>query len=184
MNILNLYSIDLKYVRSLAKSDDNVMSVSPQIGKAIRPFIGVVVLMNGKNYCIPLTSPKEKFKAKKSQIDFIKVYDEKRRDLNGNLKLIGILNINNMIPVDKIVITKFDLSIHKNDDSSVKRRKELMQNQLRWCRDNFDTIQNRANKVYNIVTQCHEKNRNLIRRCCNFKKLEKVLDSYLEKHRD
>lgn len=49
MYVLDFYSIDLKYVRSLSKADDKVMSISPQIGKEIRPFVGVVVLMNGKN---------------------------------------------------------------------------------------------------------------------------------------
>lgn len=80
MNELNFYGIDLKYIRNLSKTDDNVMSVSPQIGKENRPFVGVIVLLNGKNYCIPLTSPKNKFKTMKSQIDFIKVYDLKQRD--------------------------------------------------------------------------------------------------------
>ena len=75
MEELNLYSIDLKYIRDLAKADNHVMSVSPQLGKETRPFVGIVVVMNTKQYCIPLTSPKEKFE-KKSQIDFIKIYDE------------------------------------------------------------------------------------------------------------
>lgn len=30
-NRLNLYLIDMKYIRDLAKADDHVMSVSPQI---------------------------------------------------------------------------------------------------------------------------------------------------------
>ncbi len=55
---LRLYTIDMKYVRNLEKVDDNVMSVSPQSGKAIRPFVGIIVLVNEKKYCIPLSSPK------------------------------------------------------------------------------------------------------------------------------
>ena len=35
----HLYHIDMKYVRDLARADDKVMSVSPQIGKESRPFI-------------------------------------------------------------------------------------------------------------------------------------------------
>lgn len=66
MKKLDLYYIDLKYIRDLSHTDDNVMSISPQRGKQNRPFVGVVVLMNGRNYCIPLTSPKDKFKNKKS----------------------------------------------------------------------------------------------------------------------
>ena len=68
---LRLYTIDMKYVRNLEKVDDNVMSVSPQSGKAIRPFVGIIVLVNGKKYCIPLSSPKKKFDNKKNGVDFI-----------------------------------------------------------------------------------------------------------------
>ena len=92
MKKLDLYYIDLKYIRDLSHTDDNVMSISPQREKQNRPFVGVVVLMNGRKYCIPLTSPKDKFKNKKSQVDFIKVFDEERRDENGQFKLIGVLN--------------------------------------------------------------------------------------------
>ncbi len=52
---LNAYIVDLKYVRDLAKVDDNVMSISPQIGKEVRPFIGIVIVANDKKYCIPLS---------------------------------------------------------------------------------------------------------------------------------
>ena len=76
MDKLDLYYIDLKYIRKLANADSNVMSVSPQRGKAGRPFVGVVVLVNDRKYCIPLTSPKEKFLNKKSQVDFIKIFDD------------------------------------------------------------------------------------------------------------
>lgn len=50
MKKLDLYYIDLKYIRDLSHTDDNVMSISPQRGKQNRPFVGVVVLMNGRNY--------------------------------------------------------------------------------------------------------------------------------------
>jgi protein AbiQ len=68
MNKIDLYYIDLKYIRALSKADDNVMSESPQIGKASRPYIGIIVLVNNVNYCIPLTSPKDKFKSMKVRL--------------------------------------------------------------------------------------------------------------------
>ena len=76
---LRLYTIDMKYVRNLAKTDDNVMSVSPQSGKAIRPFVGIIVLVNGRKYCIPLSSPKKKFENKKNGVDFLEswIQDQK-----------------------------------------------------------------------------------------------------------
>ena len=40
-----LYSINKKYIRNLHNIDDNVPSVSPQIGKQSRPFLGIIVLV-------------------------------------------------------------------------------------------------------------------------------------------
>ena len=54
MEKLDLYYIDLKYIRNLSNADDNVMSISPQRGKENRPFVGIVVMVNGRKYCIPL----------------------------------------------------------------------------------------------------------------------------------
>ena len=57
---LNLYLIDMKYIRNLAKADDHVMSVSPQAGKETRPFVGIVIVCGTRKYCVPLSSPKPK----------------------------------------------------------------------------------------------------------------------------
>ena len=46
MKELNFYYIDLKYIRNLSKVDDNVMSVSPQLDKQDRPFVGMILLLN------------------------------------------------------------------------------------------------------------------------------------------
>ncbi len=178
MDKLDLYYIDLKYIRKLANADSSVMSVSPQRGKAGRPFVGVVVLVNDREYCIPLTSPKEKFLNKKSQVDFIKIFDEKKKDEKGKFKLIGVLNINNMIPVKKEVIMKIDLVIHQKDQPDVVNHKKLMQKQISWCRKNTEVIKNRANKVYDMVVNMPDKNKNLTRRSLDFLKLEKILDDF------
>ena len=49
---LKLYLIDMKYVRNLARADGHVMSVSPQIGKETRPFVGIIIICGTKKYCI------------------------------------------------------------------------------------------------------------------------------------
>ncbi len=176
MKKLDFYYIDLKYIRDLSSADDNVLSISPQRGKQNRPFVGVVVLVNGRKYCIPLTSPKDKFNSMKSQIDFLKIFDESKHDSGGKQKIIGILNINNMILVDETVIRKIDLVIHEKDKPEIKIYKQLMQKQLKWCREHVDTIENRANKVYDIVRNHPEKNKNLVKRSSRFDKLEIIAD--------
>ena len=42
---LEVYRIDMKYIRNLHNIDDRVLSVSPQIGKDERPFLGVIFIM-------------------------------------------------------------------------------------------------------------------------------------------
>ena len=56
----NLYKVDMKYIRNLHNKDDKVPSVSPQIGKDSRVFVGIVVVCDKHKYCIPLSSPKDK----------------------------------------------------------------------------------------------------------------------------
>lgn len=174
---LDLYFVDKKYIRDLSKIDDRVLSVSPQSGKDTRPFVGIVIIMDEKEYCIPLTSPKTKF-AIKSHDDFIKIPDPKLKDPNGAPKTIGILNINNMIPVSHQILTKIDLSNNSEYDA---KRCNLLRKEIEWCRNNKELIQRKANKVYQKVTLTPERDRNLTRRCCNFKKLEEILNKRLEK---
>ena len=70
---LRLYKLDMKYIRDLAKKDDNVHSVSPQVGKDNRPFVGIIIVCDNKKYCIPLSSPKPKHQKMKNDIDFMKI---------------------------------------------------------------------------------------------------------------
>ena len=134
---LQLYTLDMKYVRNLSKVDDNVFSVSPQEHKEKRPFVGIVVICNNKEYCIPLTSPKKKHYSMKNDIDFSRIIDKKG-------KLIGALNFNNMIPVTKDVIKKINVEPDKNDTVKDKIYKDLLNDQLDWCNDNNDIIPDSA----------------------------------------
>ncbi len=169
----HLYHIDMKYIRDIAKVDDNVMSVSPQIGKERRPFVGVVAICDGKKYCIPLTSPKPKHQTMKNDKDFTRMFDK-------NNKLIGCLNFNNMIPVDDEVLLAVDMKISNEDSEKTKFYKALLNDQLDWCNDHYMDITNKAEKLYKIVTETPDKMKRLTRRCCNFKKLELVLNKWIK----
>ena len=63
-------------------------------------------------------------------------------------------------------------------DFSKKAYKNLMQDQLRWCNDNRELIQRKAAKLYSIVAKKPSSARGLVRRCCDFPALEKLLDSW------
>ena len=163
---LSLYQIDIKYIRNLAKADDHVMSVSPQIDKETRPFVGIVIICDHLQYCIPLSSPKPKHASMKNDIDFMKIMD--------NDKIIGVLNFNNMIPIADQYLFPLDLQISEKDNISTKQYKKMASKQLDWCQQYQDIIIKRANKLYKMIkTGCA--NNNLKKRCCDFSKLETIL---------
>ena len=171
-NKLGLYTMDVNYVAELAKVDNKVMSVSPQQHKERRPFVGVVVICNNKEYCIPLTSPKPKHATMKNDKDFMKLSDK-----DGNP--LGAMNFNDMIPVDKRLIKIINVNPSPTDTPQDTAYKNLLQKQLIWCNDNKDIILKRADKLYKIITETPEKIPKLAKRCCDFKKLEAALDKYL-----
>ncbi len=179
---LDLFEIDLKYIRDLSKVDDNVMSQSPQIGKISRPYLGIIILVNEKQYCIPLTSAQNK--TIRNNIDYIKIPHPTRKNKNGSAVIIGALNINNMIPVHNSVIKKYNLSDSSEDSAKEKQRKSICRKERAWCQlpSNTELIIKRANKVYDIVVNNPESNLRVVKRCCNFKKLEAVLEKYLKAH--
>ena len=155
----------MKYVRDLHNADDNVQSISPQIHKSNRPFVGLVVICYDRLYCVPLDHPKEKHYKMKNDVDFTRIFD---RD-----KLIGVLNFNNMIPVDEKVVKKIDLRIKPNDSSSERAYKILCAKELDWIQKNQNEIIKKANNLYWLIVTGRANN--LLRsRCVNFKKLENI----------
>lgn len=167
-----LYYINMKYIRDLHNIDNHIMSVSPQINKDKRPFVGIVVICEDKYYCVPLSSPKPKHLNMKNNLDFYRI-------LNNKGKLIGVLNFNNMLPIHSSLISRININIQPDDSSADRAYKNLLRNQLYWCNKNKDIIVAKANKLYHIITQTPEKSRSLTRRCCDFKKLEAVLEKRL-----
>lgn len=134
---LCVYRIDIKYIRDLQKIDSRVMSVSPQIGKEGRPFLGVVVMCNGFKYCVPLSRPKEKHKRMRNKIDFKKI------EVNG--ELLGVLNFNLMIPIERAQLKKIDTVIRKHDNLDTRRHKRYLAVELKWCNEHVADIFNTAN---------------------------------------
>jgi len=171
---LNLYLIDMKYIRDLAHADNNVMSVSPQIGKSSRPFIGIIVVCEEHEYCVPLSSPKEKYKAMKNDVDFTRIFDGE--------KLIGVLNFNNMVPVAEQFLQPVDLKSREGDNANTKHYKAMAAKQLTWCQKNQDAIVKKANKLYQMIITGAASGI-LKKRCCDFVKLEKVLERKTTKKR-
>ena len=166
---LNLYRIDMKYIRNLHHIDNRVSSVSPQIGKQHRIYVGIVVICNKRKYLIPLSHPVEKHKKMRSKADFDKITDK-----HG--KLLGVLNYNLMIPIEEQQLIKMNLKINKTDSVANKHYKQLCIDELTWCRKNSDIIINKARCLYELcVGKSNYKGKD---RCLDFIKLEYVCDKY------
>ena len=164
---LNLYLVDMKYIRDLHRADDRVSSVSPQIGKQHRIYVGVVVICNKRKYLIPLSHPVDKHKKMKPRADFDKIFDK-----HG--KLIGVLNYNLMIPIEDKQIYRVDLKKMRTDTPADKHYKDLCIDELAWCRKNQEVIVNKANVLYALCTdQSDYKGKD---RCLDFKNMEMICD--------
>ena len=166
---LNLYRIDMKYIRNLHNIDNRVSSVSPQIGKQHRIYVGIVVICNQRKYLIPLSHPVEKHKRMNPRADFDKIIDKKG-------KLLGVLNYNLMIPVEERQLLKVDLKEEKKDSVGEKYYKQLCIDELNWCRKHADVIINKANCLYQLCTS--ESNYKGKERCLDFKRLEIECEKY------
>ena len=137
--------------------------------KANRPFIGIVFKVNNKKYFAPLSSPKEKHKGMKTNIDFFKIDKGK----------LGIINFNNMIPVinNDLCRNKLDLEmLSKSLNTDDIKYFRLLKNQLEYCEKNKNIILAKAKKIYNIFTKnldkLSESQKKMYGRVNNFKVLE------------
>ena len=95
--------------------------------KEKRPFIGIILKINDINYFAPLSSPKEKHKKMKNNIDFLKINNG--RD--------GVINLNNMIPIPYQYYYKIDINEEIKKD---KKYGLILKYQIIWCNKNLEKI--------------------------------------------
>ena len=159
----------MKYVRDLHNADDRVQSISPQIHKSNRPFVGIVVVCEDHMYCVPLDHPKAKHYKMKNDVDFTRIFDGE--------KLMGVMNFNNMIPVlDEVLIEIYIANIQ-----DVKYRR-LLQNQYNFIKADEKGILKTAENLRNLIIQdeseISEYDKIIKLRCCNLNILEDIFKDY------
>jgi len=162
MGKLSLYRVSSDYGEYLLNFDKKVPYISDE--KSNRPFVGIVLKVNGFDYFAPFTSPKSKHcNVSNKKLDFLKIDGGK----------LGGINFNNMLPVPEMCLEKINF---RNEDVKYQN---LLINQLSWCNSNSDKIIKRAERLYKIV-QTSEVNPSLLNRCCDFKLLEKKCREYIQ----
>lgn len=159
-----IVKVDSKYCDYLRQYDNKV---SYNAGtKDLRPFIGVLFMIDKCEYFAPLSSPKPKHSKLKNTLDLIKIE-------NGNY---GVVNFNNMIPVMDKNYVIFDLN-KKTEDKRENFRLELLRNQLRWLTANKKDVNTKSKLLYNLY-KSNKLPKNVKDRCCNFPLLEEKCREY------
>lgn len=165
-NKFKIVIVDPKYCDYLRKFDGKVPYNA--FDKKLRPFLGILFMVNDIEYFAPLSSPKEKHKTLKNTLDLLKID-------NGNL---GVINFNNMIPVKKDNYVDYDLSI-KNKNGSELQRSILLRKQLRWITKQHKSVMDKSYILYKLYKE-NKLHENIKNRCCNFPLLEKKCNEYNE----
>lgn len=157
--ICQVQSVYLDFLRQF----DAKVSMDPT-GR--RKFVGVLFDMNGHAYFAPMSSPKPKHAT---------ISDNAPDIFKIDRGLLGVINLNNMIPVPMEAIIHINIS--KEQDP---RYQKLLREQASFIRKHADSIQKKAKKLHRIITDGHGPT--LIKRCHNYSSLEQAClqFSYLE----
>lgn len=159
-----IVKVDSKYCDFLRKYENKVPYNAGE--KELRPFVGILFNIGNCEYFAPLSSPKPKHSRLANTLDLIKID-------NGKL---GVINFNNMIPVNKSNYNIIDLN-EKTNDKNKSARILLLKNQLRWLNKNKVDIYEKSSNLYkkyvNNLLPINVRNR-----CCNFILLEEKCRDY------
>ena len=149
---LKLYSINDEYIEYLRKFDAKV----PYNKNKTRPYVGVVYTYNNNNYFAPLSSPKAKhLKMSEKAIDIYKI----------DKGILGIININNMLPTPMECLTEVLPTI------TDKTYKILLEKQITYINDNKEKLLKKVNQ-FQLRYRKGFLSKEIQDRCCNFILLE------------
>ena len=169
---LKLYCINDAYIDYLKKYENMVYDNKIKSRTFCRKYIGILQIINGYIYFIPITSPKKS--------DFFN-YDKKiiRKDtlaiirIKKNNDLFGAIKICNMIPVPIFETIEYNPSYESDE-----KYKYIIFNELRFINDNKHKIIRSANALYKQKLS----NNNKLDNVNNFKLLEEKCDEWTKKN--
>ena len=158
---MNLYKVDIEYYNYLHYYEPKIPYIENE--KQNRPFLGIVLNVNGKNFFAPLTSPKRKHLMMNDMQDFLKIDDGR----------LGGINLNNMLPIPKRYLYKIEINKIVNN-----KYKKMLYMQIDWVEKNKLRINNRARNLYYLIINKRAEEK-VVNRCCNFKLLEDKCEEYM-----
>lgn len=159
---MNLYLVNTEYNEFLFHFEQKIAITTGT--KKKRPFLGELIQIEDFIYVAPLSSPKSKHEKMHNTEDFIKIEDGR----------LGVINLNNMIPVSKKNITKIEIKKVENQPYA-----NLLKKQLQWCKKHEQEIIEKAIQLYNEEAIAKS---SVYRRCCDFQLIERKCIQYKEQY--
>ena len=151
------YKIDKEYLKYLNSKDGQVFYKEEE-GYDKKPHLGLIVGIDDCLYCIPLTSAKRRHLGWQNVsehnyiiYEIIEVSERHRSDVCKKIdkegkqykKILSVLEIRKMIPVNYSVITKIEFDEIEDEDY-----KNLLQKEYRFLKPYKPDIIRKANELY------------------------------------
>ncbi len=184
MQEFKIYSVSDEYISYLRKHFSNVYSNKENHRNHTRKYIGVVIEVNGFNYYIPLSSPKETDyqvagERKVIKKSIVPIYRIIVKNSNGEKELKGTLRISHMLPVPESELELYDLGNEKD-----RAYRDLVNDEIIFIRKHSDKIRANANVLYQQKLH-NDDTAKYVKAALEFRELEKLCQQYiLEKQRE
>lgn len=174
-----IYSVSDSYIEYLRKSVPNVYSNKIENRVHTRKYVGIVLRIEGYNYYVPMSSPKEtdyqiagdNKVIKKSIVPIIRIVVKNSK---GEKELKGTLRISHMIPVPDN-----ELELYNIGEEADGAYKDLIENEIIFIRKNKEKILKNAQLMYKQkITD--DASAGYVKSALDYKILESLCDKYKE----
>lgn len=168
---LKWYIASKEYINYLKVYDNKIENIN--YSSRLKPYLGIILFINNFNYYVPISSPKDKHYKMKEDIDFVKIVKKDR--------IIGILNLNNMIPISDIDISILDYKKIDNYREFDNEKEKMLyisflNLELKLINNKIEKIKENAIKLYN--EKLINPSSRISKRCCDFRLLEEKCELY------
>lgn len=182
---LKFITINQDYLKYLHEACNEVYY--KPAGYERKPYIGILLNENGREYVLPLSSAKEKHKSWKNiDTDRFLVYENCRKtelgrhniytdNADGSVKhILAIVDLKKMIPIKEGLYLEVNLNPQEKDSLEEKKYKVLLNIEYSFCLKIIDTVIHKASVLYDKQM----KTGRVIPFCCDFRLLEAKCGEY------
>ena len=141
---MKFYTVSESYADFLKGIDNGIPNVVDPRYQNPKPFIGVVLEVDGHKYLAPLTSPKDWHSGiSNSSPKYFKLHE------NGNPEnILGLINLKFMFPIIDSEVSLIDM-----DEMPSSQYKNMLYKQLEFIRANSDKITKKSKLLRSLVLQ-------------------------------